>query len=85
MKMNKRDKFLRAVQILAPGNSFMLQVAQRVPEEQLPPAPGGMALELVAHLERLLTSTACPHRTRRSSSSVPAAAVSPEWNLSLTE
>jgi hypothetical protein len=51
--MNTKAKFLKAVQILAPGGDFVLRAAQRVPEETLPIYPGGAALELVVALQKL--------------------------------
>jgi len=48
----KQRRFLKAVQILAPGNSFILRVAQSVPAESLPLAPAGAALELVVTLQQ---------------------------------
>jgi hypothetical protein len=77
MKKTKREKFLAAVQLLAPENPFIIQVAQRVSEADLPSAPGAAALELVAHLESLANNTCpvrtashyrCAHRARASSS-----------------
>jgi hypothetical protein len=85
MKMNKKEKFLRAVQILAPGNNLIMQVAQRVSEEQLPFSPGGMALELVAKMERLLTTAACPRSGRHSTPRRRPVDACAKWNLSLAE
>jgi len=47
---------MRAVQILAPNDPFIHQAAGRVPEETLPVAPGGAALEFVVAMERLRRS-----------------------------
>jgi len=51
--MNKKEHFLKAVQILAPNDQFILQSAQCVAEESLPAAPGGAALEFVVAMQRL--------------------------------
>ena len=51
--MNKKESFLKAVQILAPDDQFILQSAQCVSEESLPVAPGGAALEFVVAMQRL--------------------------------
>jgi hypothetical protein len=51
--MKRKQHFLSAVQILAPGDSFTLAAAQRVPEESLPVYPGGAALEPVVSLQKL--------------------------------
>jgi hypothetical protein len=48
----KKEKFLTAVQILAPNDAFILQSAQLVREETLPAFPGGAALEFVVALRR---------------------------------
>jgi hypothetical protein len=53
--MKRKQRFLKAVQILAPGDKFVLEAAQRVPEESLPVASGGAALELVVALQKLMT------------------------------
>jgi hypothetical protein len=45
--MKRKQQFLRAIETLAPGDQFILKAAQSVPEESLPLAPGGAALELV--------------------------------------
>lgn len=50
--MNKKQQFLRAVQILALGDHFILQAAERVREESLPYIPGGAALEFVTAMEK---------------------------------
>jgi hypothetical protein len=51
--MKRKQQFLRAIEILAPGDQFILKAAQSVPEESLPLAPGGAALELVVVLQKL--------------------------------
>ncbi|MGH7869520.1 MAG: hypothetical protein ACREP9_18275 [Candidatus Dormibacteraceae bacterium] len=66
--MNSKEHFLNAVQILAPGDEFMLQAATEVPEESLPAAPGGMALEFVVALQRE-NPPVFPCRSRLKSSS----------------
>ena len=43
----------RKQHFLAPGDSFTLKAAQRVPEESLPVYPGGAAIELVVTLQKL--------------------------------
>ena len=58
--MNRKQMFLQAVQILAPGDEFILQAAQLVREEVLPARPGGAALEFVAAMERVRGRL--PHR-----------------------
>jgi hypothetical protein len=52
--MKRKRQFLNAVQILAPGDTFILNAAQRVPEENLPGFPGGAALGLVVALQKLM-------------------------------
>ena len=52
-RMKRKQQFLRAVQILAPGDRFILKAAQSVPEESLPVAPGGAALQLVVAMQKL--------------------------------
>ncbi len=51
--MNKKENFLKAVQILAPDDQFILQSAHCVAEESLPAAPGGAALEFIVAMQRL--------------------------------
>jgi hypothetical protein len=51
--MNRKEKFLSAVQILAPGDSRLLNIAHRVREEELPAFPGGAAIEFVVCWQRL--------------------------------
>jgi len=51
--MSRKQQFMRAVEILAPDNRFIHQVAQRIPGEKLPVAPGGVALEFVVALQKL--------------------------------
>jgi hypothetical protein len=63
--MNIKQKFLQAVQILAPGDTFILRIAERVREDDLPAVPGAAALELVANLARLASRTGCPRRAAR--------------------
>ena len=55
---NIKQQFITAVRILAPENDFILKLALRIPEEQLPAYPGGAALEFVAALEKLGSSPA---------------------------
>jgi hypothetical protein len=63
--MKIKQKFLLAVQLLAPGDTFIFQIAERAREEDLPSAPGAAALELVANLVRLSSRTGCPRRAVR--------------------
>ena len=49
----RKQKFMRAVQILAPGDQFIYQAAQRIPGERLPAFPGGAALEVVVAFQKL--------------------------------
>jgi hypothetical protein len=55
--MRRKQQFLKAVQILAPGDTFILKAAERVPEESLPVAPGGAALQLVVAMQKLIPRT----------------------------
>ncbi len=55
-RMKRKQQFLKAVRILAPGDKFILQAAQRAPEEHLPARPGGAALELVVALQKAMAS-----------------------------
>jgi hypothetical protein len=55
-RMNRKCKFLRAVQILAPGDDFVFRAAARVPEETLLSFPGGAALEMVVALQKVMPS-----------------------------
>ena len=64
--MKIKQKFLQAVRLLAPGDTFIFQIAERVPEDALPAAPGAAALELVATLAQMATRTGCPRRAARS-------------------
>jgi hypothetical protein len=57
--MNKKQKFLKAVRILASDDPFVLRTVRRIPEERLPAFPGGVALEFVAMSERLRGKTGC--------------------------
>jgi len=51
--MDKKEAFLKAVQILAPDDQFISKAAQCVSEQGLPEAPGGAALEFVVAMQRL--------------------------------
>jgi len=64
MKMNKKQKFIQAVRILAPDNNFIIELAHRVREDDLPTCPGGAALEFVAALMGI-TGNRCPRRAIR--------------------
>ncbi|HYG34357.1 MAG TPA: hypothetical protein VEC99_06210 [Clostridia bacterium] len=54
--MKRKEKFLKAVQILAPDDDFIYRAARRVTEESLPVAPGGAALEFVVAMQKLTAS-----------------------------
>ncbi len=61
--MNDRKiKFLRAVRLLAPRDTLVLQFAECVRPDTLPERPGGAALELVASFERIRGRSSCPRR-----------------------
>jgi hypothetical protein len=85
MITNRKAQFLKAVHILAPGNQFIHRVALSVPEEQLPVAPGGAALELVATLANMLSPAMCPRRKAPRLTRSQGAASGGDWELSLTE
>jgi hypothetical protein len=51
--MKKKNQFMSAVEILAPGDHFIHQVAQRIPVEELPNFPGAAALEFVVAVQQL--------------------------------
>src|SRR5215831_10312310 len=61
MKMNKKQKFIQAVRILAPDNNLIIELAHRVREDDLPTCPGGAALEFVAALMGI-AGNRCPRR-----------------------
>src|SRR6266702_102541 len=61
--MNKKENFIRAVQILAPPDQIMQQAARRVSEEGLPAATVGAALEFVVAMQRM-RAPAWPCKTR---------------------
>ena len=52
-RMNKKETFIKAVQILAPDDQIIYQAARRVSEQGLPAAPGGAALEFVVGMQRM--------------------------------
>lgn len=56
--MNKKQQFLKAIEILAPGDSFIFEAAEQVPDQDIPNVPGGAALEFVVAMERLRSSVA---------------------------
>jgi len=63
--MNRKEKFLTAVQILAPGDQVILKAAENVAEEGLPLASGGTALRFVAAMQRMNgEATSCKSRSR---------------------
>jgi hypothetical protein len=72
MKMNKQQKFIQAVRILAPDNYFIIELAHRVREDDLPTCPGGAALEFVAALMGI-TGNRCPRRATRRTIRYPIA------------
>jgi hypothetical protein len=55
----KKERFLDAVRILAPGDTLMLLLARRVPDAELPEYPGGAALDFVSRLQGLDIPNAC--------------------------
>jgi hypothetical protein len=72
MKMNKKQKFIQAVRILAPDNNFIIELAHRVRDDDLPTCPGGAALEFVAALMGI-TGNKCPRRATRRAIRCPIA------------
>jgi hypothetical protein len=72
MKMNKKQKFIQAVRILAPDNNFIIELAHRVREDDLPTCPGGAALEFVAALMGI-TGNKCPRRATHKTIRCPIA------------
>jgi hypothetical protein len=72
MKMNKKQKFIQAVRILAPDNNFIIELAHRVREDDLPTCPGGAALEFVAALMGI-AGNKCPRRATRRTIRCPIA------------
>jgi hypothetical protein len=50
---NRKQKFMRAVQLLAPGDQFIQRAAQGVSAEKLPNFPGSAALEFVVAVQKL--------------------------------
>jgi hypothetical protein len=70
--MNKKQKFIQAVRILAPDNNFIIELAHRVREDDLPTCPGGAALEFVAALMGI-TASGCPRRATRRTIRCPVA------------
>ena len=50
---NKKQQFLNAVRILAPNDSFILNLASRFDEASLPQFPGGVALKFVVAIQSL--------------------------------
>ena len=66
---NKKSQFLQAVELLAPGEKLVRELAKSIPENLLPAYPGATALEFVAGLHGLKTGRACPRRSRLALSS----------------
>ena len=56
VRMNRKQRFIEAVRLMAPKNHFVLQTAQLVSEEDLPPIVGVAAFELAATLDTLQKS-----------------------------
>jgi len=56
----RKQRFMRAIRILAPGDQLIYQAAQRIPEERLPAFPGGASLEFVAAFQEQRKSTNLP-------------------------
>ena len=74
----KKEKFLTAVRILAPGDETILEAAEEVNEEHLSLAPGCEALEfVVAMQQRKGPSWPCRNRFKRTSRTIPALVQSP--------
>jgi hypothetical protein len=69
--MNRKLQFLQAVQILAPKDHLVYWAASRVPEESLPPRPGGVALQFVVGMNQLLRPSPC--RGARARRGLPSA------------
>ncbi len=68
----RKRKFMQAVQILAPGDQFIYQAAQRISEERLPAFPGGAALEVVVAFQKLRVPISIPIKPNpHSSTSFP--------------
>ena len=67
--MKRKQQFLKAVQILAPGDTFIFKADQRVPKESLPVYPAGAALKLVVALQKLMPSASYDSSTRSGSAS----------------
>ncbi len=51
--MKRKTQFLKAVRLLAPKDFFINKAARQIREDELPSAPGGVALELVSALHWL--------------------------------
>ncbi len=68
--MNKKEQFLKSIEILAPGDALLFKIANLVAEASLPAFPGAAALELVAAVERLkpLLADWLSYRTKRPTS-----------------
>ena len=56
----RKQQFRRAVQLLVPGDQFIYQAAQRIPEEKLPAFPGGAALEFAVACQEPREPTSIP-------------------------
>ena len=68
----RKQQFMQAVQILAPGDQFIYQAAQRIPEEKLSAYPGGAALEVVVAFQKLREPINIPIKPNPHSTSVPS-------------
>jgi len=56
----KKSQFLSAVRIIAPDDSFILNLAQCVSDDALPDFPGGAALAFVTSVSRMADASASP-------------------------
>ena len=54
-RMNRKQQFLLAVRILAPNDALLYEAAKRVREDDLPIRPGGVALQFVCGLQRVIS------------------------------
>src|SRR5262245_33512800 len=72
----KKSQFLLAVRMIAPGDGFILNLAECVSEEALPEYPGAAALRFVAAISRLsdpdVDSCTLKGRNRAQGISTPA-------------
>ena len=59
----KKSRFLSAVRIIAPNDPFILNLAQCVPDDELPDFPGAAALDFVTSISRMVDAS--PFASRR--------------------